>query len=60
MSAPGRKLPPTTRVSVSPMERTDTQIQVARVGFVPVTGTGRMKAGGNIRPKAAIDLVTKE
>jgi hypothetical protein len=30
-----RLLPPTLRISVSPLEKTDAQIQVASGGFVP-------------------------
>jgi hypothetical protein len=36
--------------SVSPMEKTDAQIQVTRVGFVPETDTRSMEAGGNLWP----------
>jgi hypothetical protein len=44
-----RLLPPTHRVSVSPMEIADAQIQVARVGFVPGGDPASMKVGGNFR-----------
>jgi hypothetical protein len=47
-----RKPPPTIRFSVSPLEITDAQIQLARVGFVPETDTRSIKVGVNLRPTA--------
>jgi hypothetical protein len=50
-----RLLPPTLRISVSPLEKTDAQIQVARVGFVPTRDTGGFNVGFNFRPVSVID-----
>jgi hypothetical protein len=42
-------------VSVSPLEKADAQILLARVGFVPTRDTGGFKVGRNIRPVSVID-----
>ena len=47
-SAVCRLLPPTMRSSVSPLEKTGAQIQLARVGNVP---TRSMEVRGNLRPR---------
>jgi hypothetical protein len=45
-----RSLPPTLRISVSPLEKSDAQIQMARVGFVPTTDPRSMEVRDNLRP----------
>ena len=42
----------TMRISASPLEITDAQIQLARVGKGPETDTRSMEVRGNLRPGA--------
>ena len=44
-----RSPPPTTPFSVSPLEKTDAQILLARVGFAPTTDPRSIKVGVNNR-----------
>jgi hypothetical protein len=44
-----RSLPSTLRISVSPLGKTDAQIQVTRVGFVPTRDTRCKILGSKLR-----------
>ena len=58
-----RSRPPTIQITVSPLEKTDAQILLARVSYVPTADTRHMKAGGNLQqylPFAAVVRITDE
>jgi hypothetical protein len=50
-----RSLPPTLRISVSPLEITDAQIIYASGRDVPLRDTGGFYVGSNLRPVSVID-----
>jgi hypothetical protein len=47
----GRSQSPTMHFPVSPLEKTDAQILLIRVGFTPESDTRSINVGGDLRPQ---------